>query len=212
MPYTKLETCSQALGRLNDELFITAEQLEGSENKQARGCNLYFDKSRRQVLRDHDWDFATRRATLTASTATPDFGWAYQYPLPSDNIRVRTYNQLDPGNELEHFWDVENSGVDDNEGGSVLVSDETTCNIVYTYDSAIENFDDLAHEGVVLVMASKLAFYILGDKTLSAVLLQEYAAFILPQAKGVDSMVGNSKRESRFKHSRWWKARFNRGI
>ena len=40
------------------------------------------------LLETHPWNFATRRAQLTASATTPDFDFDYAYLLPSDFVRV----------------------------------------------------------------------------------------------------------------------------
>jgi hypothetical protein len=59
------------------------------DSKEARLCNLQFEKIRNSVLRSSPWSFAMRRAELTPVTgATLEFGSQNVFQLPSDCLRV----------------------------------------------------------------------------------------------------------------------------
>ena len=47
-----------------------------------------YDELLAELLRDHPWNWATRRAQLTASSVEPGFEFDYAFDLPSDFVRV----------------------------------------------------------------------------------------------------------------------------
>jgi len=53
-------------------------------------CALFYPQARDSLLREHDWNFATKRATLTATTVdvTDVTQWAYGYQKPSDCVKI----------------------------------------------------------------------------------------------------------------------------
>ena len=65
----------------------------------------------------HRWKVARKRASLAREAATPAFGWAYQYALPADCLRV-----LSMANDVEH--EIE---------GALLLTDNTSADIIYLY-------------------------------------------------------------------------------
>lgn len=60
----------------------------GETSKEAALCSSNFVDARDATLEDRDWTFASDRATLTPLASSPDHGYAYQFQLPSDCIRV----------------------------------------------------------------------------------------------------------------------------
>lgn len=90
----------------------------------AEHCRRAFDHVRRLCLRDYDWNFAIRRATLTAAEATPEFDWGYEYPLPSDCLRVISVNQRPGGTRLTDYA-VE---------GRAILSNSADCRVRYIRD------------------------------------------------------------------------------
>jgi hypothetical protein len=60
----------------------------GDNSDQARACNLLFAPTRDAVLEDFPWSFATKRATLAQLVAVPAYGFAHQYQLPTDTVRI----------------------------------------------------------------------------------------------------------------------------
>lgn len=49
---------------------------------------LWFDVAREEFLRTHAWNFATKRATLSADSTAPDFGFALRYQIPADCVKI----------------------------------------------------------------------------------------------------------------------------
>ena len=90
----------------------------------AEHCRRAIDHVRRLCLRDYDWNFAIRRATLTAAEAPPEFDWGYEYPLPSDCLRVISVNQRPGGTRLTDYA-IE---------GRAILSNSADCRVRYIRD------------------------------------------------------------------------------
>lgn len=56
--------------------------------KPAREINAIFTLRRDALLRAFNWNFAMKRASLSALADAPEWGYTYQYQQPSDCLRV----------------------------------------------------------------------------------------------------------------------------
>lgn len=63
--------------------------LRSESSNEAIACRTFYDTARDEVLRDFDWPFATKIAPLALVTAqpTPEWGYAYRYPVGCINFR-----------------------------------------------------------------------------------------------------------------------------
>jgi hypothetical protein len=68
---------------------------DGSNN--ANAANDVYELVRDQVLRSHNWNFATMRVQLAEVADEPAFGYDHQYALPSDWIRTISVHDNDAG-------------------------------------------------------------------------------------------------------------------
>ncbi len=84
---TKTEICNQAIAHLGVGRAIV--DLDTDDSAEAEVMRRFFDQTRKQVLRDHDWPFATAFITLTETDTNPTTEWAYAYSLPGDCIKFR---------------------------------------------------------------------------------------------------------------------------
>jgi hypothetical protein len=78
------------------------------DSKAGRLANARFSELRDALLEKHPWNFAMKRASLSASTTSPDWGYANAFPLPTDYIRVFEVNGE---NEESGKWKVENGEI-----------------------------------------------------------------------------------------------------
>lgn len=85
--------CNSALIKLGASTIMSL--IEGSKN--ANLCNEQFDKLRDELLRAHNWNFATARAKLAQLTDAPAFGFDHAYQLPSDWLRVVSVHDSNTG-------------------------------------------------------------------------------------------------------------------
>lgn len=74
---------------------------EGSRN--ANVANDIYEQHRDELLRAHPWNFATKRIKLARSANTPVYEYDYQYPIPSDFLRiVEVHDNTDGLGTLEY--------------------------------------------------------------------------------------------------------------
>lgn len=143
MATSEVQICNRALEHLGTSERITS-RTDNSRN--ARAMNLVFDDLRDKLLRDHPWNFATKRAQLAASADAPLFTKANQFPLPSDFLCLRPTDPEDNLNDLD--WQIEAS----EDGTPVIVTnDDAPLEIRYTYRVTDPNFMDVSFRELLAI-------------------------------------------------------------
>jgi hypothetical protein len=164
--------CNSALLKIGSERINSL----GDDNKRAIACNEQWEKVRDEVLSDHPWNFATKRAALAQLDSTPAWGYAYEFQLPDDCLRV--IGTQYPGQDYKI------------EGRKVL-TDETELNILYIYRNEEPAYwSPKFCEAMALRLASDLAYHIAQSATLAQGLYATYQA-LLSDAKIVDAQEGS---------------------
>lgn len=154
---TDLGIVNSALIKLGVE---TISALPGT-TRQGILANEQFSKIRDELLMEHPWNFAMKRATLTATGATPEFEFSYEYSLPADCLRVWSTQYA------EDFYQVE---------GGKLYSNYSDIKIKYIAKiTDATKFSSIFSELLSLKIASDLCYVLVQSNTLKGVLLQEYA-------------------------------------
>lgn len=87
---SKVSIANRALAKLGDDRLL----LLTDDTKAARTLNGMFDEVRDAELRRYRWKFALKRDALVALSAAPPWGYAYQYPLPSDYLAMAQVNDF----------------------------------------------------------------------------------------------------------------------
>lgn len=105
--------CNRALQKLGAAR-ITSRTENSSE---ARACNTVYELLRDAELRAHPWNFAGKRVQLAAESTVPSFGKAYQYPLPTDFLKLRE----DDVPTYSRDWIIEGKKILTDEGGPLNV-------------------------------------------------------------------------------------------
>lgn len=72
-------------------------------NKRARALRVAFDPVRDAELHRRNWRFSIKRTSLAALAETPDSGFAYQYQVPTDYLRLLTGGDLIPLANLSDY-------------------------------------------------------------------------------------------------------------
>ena len=148
----------------------------GERSPAAEHCRRMFDHVRRLCLRDHDWNFAVRRSTLTALDAAPPFGYGVAYQLPTDCLRILSINGQ-PAGVRGANWEVE--------GRTVL------CNAAYAHLRYIadaedtEQWDDMFGGYFCYRLAAHIAPSFRLDPQ-SAIQLEQMAAALRASAQEAD--------------------------
>ena len=119
----------------------------------ARAMDAVFDMTRDEVLRDHPWNAAKAMASLAASVTEPAGVWLYQYPLPSDCLRVLNLPEVGEPQE----WEVQ--------GRVLLTNDGTPVLIEYTKREEDPNiWDALLAEAISAKLAAAVAYRLTGSR------------------------------------------------
>ena len=199
MALTETSLCNQALARLGSERIMSLD--DGS--KAARFCRLFYAQTRDELLRSHHWNFAIARETLLRLAEEPLFGWAYQYALPRDFIRLV---------QLNGYGETEAQRSSEIEGGALLTN-ETEARIRYVRrveDAGL--FDPLFAEALMVKLASKLAQPLTGSRGAPGELLAEYERITAPLARRVDAQEDRRRRKEPWVESSFVRARMGGGF
>ncbi len=182
MATTPTLVCNLALGRLGEKRIMDMDEATTA----GRACHLHFDTVRDTVLRSHRWNFAQKRAVLSKLVAAPAFGWASQFTLPADCLRVLEVNNSEFEFLQGNRWEVE---------GRVLLSQDDEAELVYTarvIDSSL--WDSLFVEALATYLAMRLSETIRGDTSRTQELMEEFARLTGPAARRIDANETNRRR------------------
>jgi tryptophan-rich sensory protein len=164
---------------------------------QAQLADRLYSSTRDEVLLSHLWNFAMKRATLTATTA-PTSGWSYAYTLPADCLRVVQLNGFE-ANETQDEHAVE---------GGVLVTDAATAAVRYLARiTDTTAYPPLFLEALALKLAAKMAGSLTQDRTLSAELTDRYERLVIPKGRLLSVFQTHPKTSSIYSSSKLVAAR-----
>lgn len=184
-----VDICNRALFKIGEKP-ITALT---DSNPRAVACNLWYEGVRDSLLRENpgNWNFALKRAELTVSETTPTFEWTYQYPLPTDCLRVVSLYESDENGD----WEIE---------GGNLLTDWSTANIKYVAQiTDTTDFDPMFIDCLVCRLASEICLNLTDDEGKRQAAQQEYA-YWLRKAKAAD---GAGETSSPVDSNNYWSER-----
>ncbi len=98
---------------------------DGTNN--ANAANDVFTEVRDDLLRAHNWNFATKRQKLAQSSTAPTFEFDNAYPLPSDWMRTVSVHNNDAGFGTFLYREEEVDG----QGVIVTSADEVWIRYIY---------------------------------------------------------------------------------
>jgi len=79
------------------------------DNKQARAIQAMFDIVADAELRSHLWSFTVKRTDLAALVSTPNWGFEYEYQLPSDFLRLLQVDEVYVGPSMDDYRNKDTS-------------------------------------------------------------------------------------------------------
>ena len=175
---SEVSICNQALIALGGATI--ASLTENSKN--ARLCNAIYNQTRDNVLTDHVWNFAQKRAVLATLADPPvwDEDWmTVRYQKPTDCLKI-------------NFVSIE-SAIVKIESDKIL-SNETGLKIKYTerVTDPMKFFPKFV-EALVARLSAELAYAVTSSKTLAESLFTIYYEKKLPQAISLDSQQGSAQ-------------------
>jgi hypothetical protein len=188
--------CNLALGEIGAAAITSLDEA----SQEARVCKRFYDKTRDEALRAHHWNFATKRCSLTRLSIAPAFGWEFQYQLPSDFLRARSWNNRNVwiGAGINYFQIEQDR----------LLSNDEESNMRYIFrQEDATKFDSLFTNALSILLASKIAAAITGSVNLTQQLLVKYN-FQVSQARRIDASEDASPIRNRFSESALVRSRF----
>ncbi len=189
MTTSSTDICNLALDLLSGGNVVNTEEPTTSQESLLK---RWYNKSRKKVLREHPWNFASKRAVLAASSTAPAFGYEKQYPVPSDFIRLLALETEDGTVINPQEYQFENNAIlYDGEDGAVYLR--------YICDfTDVVHMDALFIDLVVLEIALGIAFKVTGQKSVVEnidALIKERS----PRAKAIDGQERPPQRVERSK-------------
>jgi len=136
----------------------------------ARVCKRFIYQAIREALERGKWKCARKSAELAQITAAPDFGWDYVYQLPTDYIRLVSFNEVDSEEQDQELFERQRD---------TLLTDETTVSIIYIRDLTATGNDvnlmgPLLTKACYINLASKIAWSLQQSRTLKESLEESY--------------------------------------
>lgn len=155
------------------------------DNNRANLVDARLADVRDTVLRSHQWNCATMRASLSADATTPTWGYKYRFALPADFIKlVKTENnttdyRIEAGNQTETP-----TGTDPI---LFILTDEAELNITYVYQiTNVAMMDVTLKQAIATRLAADIAIAVSGEVALEGAMMAKYQ-LTLAEAKYEDS-------------------------
>ncbi len=168
---TTIGICNSALIKIGANRITSLSE----NNKASILCAEQYEKLKREVLRAHPWNFATKRAELGTLADEPAFEFDYALQLPADCLRVLYVDDKYANFKVE---------------GRQLLINDTTAKIKYIYDCTDPSiFDDCFAEALAARLAAELAMALIQSNTLHEQMMALYEAK-LRQARTMDAQEG----------------------
>lgn len=163
---------------------------EGTVN--ALKCVTFFDSCRDALLREHGWNFATKRVALAEISGETVLGWDYLYSVPSLCLYVRSVFTEDTlvGNINTEFRELISPTTNVRAIATNLESAYCEYTVQVT-DTTL--FDPMFVDALSYKLASKLAQPLCGNVELGKTM---YAAYLqsVAEAKRLNKCENNEER------------------
>lgn len=145
-----VQICNRALDMLGQSPIVSLEDV----TTKAAACNRNYPLSRDYVLRAYPWNSASRRAALPALAEAPAWGFARQFQIPPDCLRV-----LDTDGDLQGVvWR--------REGNRILCDEDAPLRIRYI--ARVEDpgeLDAMVTDVVAAHLARSIAYTVTGSNS-----------------------------------------------
>jgi hypothetical protein len=170
---SEVDICNGALNQLGASTILSLTE----DSKNARLCNARYTQIRDSIFRSHLWNCLMKRVELAKDTATPSWGFSYQFTLPADCLRVVTILNYDYDYKIE---------------GRKILANHGTVKIQYVARITDPNqYDELLRECISAGLAADIAYGITSSNPVSS---NMYALFQdkLREARFVDATEGQN--------------------
>lgn len=159
MASSETAICNSALIKLGVERINSLLE----DNERASVCAEQYPKMRDEVLYDHPWNFAIKRAELPLLVSTPVYGFDQEFTLPLDCLRVL---EIDGNIEFKI------------EGRKLLANDDVAKIKYISRITDVSLFTPKFDEALALRLASDLAWPLVQSRTLAEDMLKAYILWL----------------------------------
>ena len=168
------------------------DNIDTDTGSNAIKCRAIYEITRDALLRSYEWNFAIARAELAQLSTTPEYGFDYEYTLPTSPYCLRVLEMEDGAS-----FEIE---------GRKLLTDEDECKIKYIkrITNPVE-LDALFVTAMVDTLASQLAIPITNSGTLKDRMDKELKETLL-QAKMIDGEEGVAEDRDEAESDLWVEA------
>jgi len=168
-----VDICNGALNQLGASTILSLTE----DSKNARLCNARYTQVRDSVFRSHPWNCLQKRVQLPADTATPAWGFSYQYTLPSDCLRVLRILDYDSDYKVE---------------GRKIVTNNSSMKLLYVARITDPNeYDELLRETLSAALAADIAYAVTSSNPLTQNMYNLFKDK-LKEARFVDATEGQN--------------------
>lgn len=114
---SEVSICNRALTLLGSDLIIALTD----DNNRGRTMNANYAPIRDAELVRHRWRFSIKRASLPALASVPDSGYARQFQVPDDFLKLIEGGDLISGPDFSDYRGIESS-IYSREGTAILTN------------------------------------------------------------------------------------------
>jgi len=166
-----VQICNSALNQLGAASITSLTD----NSKNARLCNERYATVRDAVFRSHPWNSLIKRQQLAQDTATPAYGFKFQFTLPSDCLRLLNLDAYNSDHKVE---------------GRKILCNESAIKISYVSQVTDPNeMDVLLRETISAGLAADISYAITANLQVGK-LMQEKYEYKLSLAKHTDASEG----------------------
>tara|TARA_R110000822_G_scaffold6141_1_gene25680 strand:+ start:3080 stop:3661 length:582 start_codon:yes stop_codon:yes gene_type:complete len=168
-----VDICNGALNQLGASTIISLTE----DSKNARLCNARYIQVRDSLFRSHPWNCLQKRIQLASDTATPAWGFSYQFTLPADCLRVLRIEDYDSDYKIE---------------GRKVVSNVDTMKILYVARIEDPNeYDEILRETLTAALGADIGYAITSSNPVTQNMYKLFQEK-LREARFVDATEGQN--------------------
>ena len=199
---SQVDIANYALNTLGATNIVSLDE----NSKPARLINQRYIAVRDYVFRSHPWNCLLRRAELAQETETPEFGYTYQYALPTNPycLRVLEFSNGSMSYPQDNMFSNTGGPVFVIEGRKLL-TDEGTAKIKYVAQITDPQEYDV---GLIEALSARLAMEICYAITGSTSMVQITAAMYDDKIKEARFTDGTEGAPQKLEASDFIEARF----
>ena len=135
-----IDVINGALARLGEQTILSL----ADPSPPGRLASRTYNDIRDALFREFPWNFATKRASLAADVAVPEWGFARAFTLPTDSLRL-----IEVNNSSDQEWR--------NEGGTIVTDMTAPLEIRYIALVSVDSMDSTFREALSARLAMEWA-------------------------------------------------------